>query len=202
MKKYLLLINHVYLFFGTTVYVGVLWALHYFWYPSWEVITVDTVQDHFIMPTSAATVFFTYVVSAMFLASIVMIVTTLLLQWRPEALVSFFTDDVEVIAVGAVFLQLISWNFVAQGIVFTCSGAFQGLGNTRPALLSSASRLIVFIPISVYLKYQPDFSIDQVWYVSILSVTTQAIVSYLLVRREFAIKLGNSKAMPVTNLNA
>ena len=136
------------------------------------------------------------------LSSVVMVLTTLLLQWRPEVLVSFFTDDVEVIEVGAVFLQLISWNFVAQGIVFTCSGAFQGLGNTRPAMLSSASRLLVFIPITVYLKYQPGFSINQVWYVSILAVTTQAIVSYLLVRREFAIKLGSSSEMPVTNLNA
>ena len=136
------------------------------------------------------------------LSTVVMVLTTLLLQWRPEVLVGFFTDDIEVIEVGAVFLQLISWNFVAQGIVFTCSGAFQGLGNTRPAMLSSASRLLVFIPITVYLKYQPGFSINQVWYVSILAVTTQAIVSFLLVRREFAIKLGSSSAMPAANLNA
>jgi Na+-driven multidrug efflux pump len=118
-----------------------------------------------------------------------MAVTTVLLQWRPELLVMFFTDDVEVVEVGAVFLQLISWNFVAQGIIFTCSGAFQGLGNTRPALMSSAVRLLIFIPIAVYLRYQPGFTINQVWYISILSVTVQAGVSYLLLRREFARKL-------------
>ena len=59
-----------------------------------------------------------------------------------------FTDDAEVIEVGAVFLQLISLNFVAQGIVFTCSGVFQGLGNTRPALLSSGVRVLIFVPIA------------------------------------------------------
>jgi putative MATE family efflux protein len=123
------------------------------------------------------------------LSSIVMVITTVLLQWRPELLLTFFTDDAEIVEVGAIFLQLISWNFVAQGIIFTCSGAFQGLGNTRPALISSASRLIIFIPIAVYLKYQPGFTINQVWYVSILSVTFQAVVSYLLLRREFALKL-------------
>jgi putative MATE family efflux protein len=125
------------------------------------------------------------------LSSIVMAFTTVLLQWRPELLVELFTSEAEVIEVGAVFLQLISLNFIAQGIVFTCSGVFQGLGNTRPALLSSVIRLSVFIPFAVYLKYQPGFAIEQVWYVSIVSVTIQGIVSYLLVRRELSKKLVN-----------
>ncbi len=129
------------------------------------------------------------------LSSVVMLITTILLQWRPELLVGFFTDDSEVVAVGAGFLQLISWNFVAQGIIFTCSGAFQGLGNTRPALLSSLIRLLIFIPLAVFLRYQDGFTINQVWYVSILSVTIQAIVSFLLLRREFRLKLEiNDKA--------
>jgi putative MATE family efflux protein len=127
------------------------------------------------------------------LSSMVMAVTTVLLLLRPELLVTFFTSDEEVIMVAAGFLQLISLNFIAQGIVFTCSGVFQGLGNTKPALLSSVIRLSIFIPIAVYLKYQPGFTIEQVWYVSILSVTVQGVVSYLLVRRELAIKLKNLK---------
>ncbi len=140
------------------------------------------------------------------LSSIVMACTTVLLLWRPHILVELFTAEREVIEVGAVFLQLISLNFVAQGIVFTCSGAFQGLGNTRPALLSSMIRLSVFIPIAVFLKYQPDFAIEQVWYVSILSVTAQGIVSYLLVRRELSQKLSgltpvSSKSTPMGNQN-
>ncbi len=133
----------------------------------------------------------------MLLSSGVMLLVTLLMQWRPEVMITFFTDEVDVIAVGADFLQLISLNFVAQGIVFTCSGAFQGLGNTRPALISSAIRLLIFIPIVVYLKYQPDFSIKQVWYVSILSVTVQGVASFLLLRRQFKLKL-NIEPLPAT----
>lgn len=73
MKKTLLVLNHSFLMFGVTVYVGVLWALHYFWYPSWEVMTVDVVQDHFINPTGAATEFFWIVVPIMFLNNTVLI---------------------------------------------------------------------------------------------------------------------------------
>jgi len=123
------------------------------------------------------------------LSSLVMAAVTLLMQWRPEILIGFFTDEPEVILVGAVFLQLISWNFVAQGIVFTSSGVFQGLGNTRPALFSSLVRIAVFVPLAVFLKNQSGFTINQVWYVSILSVTAQAVTSFLLVRNQFTVKL-------------
>ena len=106
----------------------------------------------------------------------------------------FFTTEEEVIAVGSVFLQLISLNFIAQGVVFACSGIFQGLGNTRPAMLSSGARILVFLPLAVFLKYQPGFTINQVWYVSILSVTVQAVVSFMLVRREFRLRLDSKPA--------
>lgn len=125
----------------------------------------------------------------MLLTSIVMLIVTMLMQWRPDILLAFFTDEAEVIDVGVDFLRIISWNFVAQGIVFTCSGMFQGLGNTRPAMLSSGLRLLVFIPIVLYLARQPDFTINQVWYVSVLSVTIQALVSYLLVQKQFQLRL-------------
>ena len=71
-------VNHILLMFGATVYMGVLWALHFFWYPSWEVMSVDNVQDHFILPTSAATRFFTIVVPIMFVTSLIMIK----LEWK------------------------------------------------------------------------------------------------------------------------
>lgn len=124
-----------------------------------------------------------------FLSTIVMVCVTILLQWQPEVLARIFTDQEEVIVIAAVFLQLISWNFVAQGIVFAASGMFQGLGNTRPALLSSLFRIGFFIPVALYIKAQPDFSITQVWYVSIASVTLQAVVSYILVQIEFKKRL-------------
>jgi len=74
MRSKLLIGNAAYLLFGTTVYVGVLWALHFFWYPSWRVMTIAAAEDHFVAPTSAATKFFTVVVPLMF-------VTNLVLAW-------------------------------------------------------------------------------------------------------------------------
>jgi putative MATE family efflux protein len=126
---------------------------------------------------------------AVMLNSIVMLLVTVLLQWRPELLVAFFTPDPEVQAVGAGFLRIISWTFLAQGVVFTCSGVFQGLGNTRPALLSSAIRLASFVPLAVWLAAQPSFLLLDVWYLSVGTVWLQAVVSYLLLRGQFRRRL-------------
>ena len=128
---------------------------------------------------------------AVMLNSVVMIAVTVLLQWRPEALVGFFSEEPEVQAVGAGFLRMISWTFLAQGVVFTCSGVFQGLGNTRPAMLSSAVRLAMFVPLAIWLSLRPGFQLESVWQLSVATVWMQAAVSYWLLRGEFRRKLAS-----------
>jgi putative MATE family efflux protein len=123
------------------------------------------------------------------IGTIVMVTITIFAQWRPRALVGVFNADEESIVVAALFLQLISWNFVAQGLIFTCSSMFQGLGNTVPSLISSASRLFIFAIPVVWLSTRPDFRIEQVWYLSIASATLQAMVSLWLLRVELDKKL-------------
>jgi Na+-driven multidrug efflux pump len=126
---------------------------------------------------------------AVMLNTVVMVAVTVFLQWRPEVLVGFFTPEAEAQAVGATFLRIISWTFMAQGIVFTCSGVFQGLGNTLPAMLSSAIRLAVFVPLAIWISMQPAFELHEVWWISVTTVWLQAGVSYLLMRREFRRRL-------------
>jgi putative MATE family efflux protein len=126
---------------------------------------------------------------ALLLNTVVMVLVTAFLQWRPEALVGFFTPEAEAQAVGATFLRIISWTFVAQGVVFTCSGVFQGLGNTIPAMLSSGIRLAVFVPLAIWLSAQPAFELHEVWYLSVSAVWLQGVVSYLLMRQQFKRRL-------------
>jgi Na+-driven multidrug efflux pump len=123
------------------------------------------------------------------LNTIVMVLVTVFLQWRPELLVAFFTPEAEAQAVGATFLRIISWTFIAQGLVFTCSGVFQGLGNTIPAMLSSAIRLAVFVPLAVWLSSQQRFELYEVWYLSVASVWLQGCASYLLMRQQLKRRL-------------
>ncbi len=83
--------------------------------------------------------------TAALLSSVLMLGVTLVCQVRPEFFIEIFSRQPDVVAVGALYLRIISWNFVATGLIFTCSGMFQALGNTWPSLLSSASRLLTFV---------------------------------------------------------
>jgi putative MATE family efflux protein len=134
---------------------------------------------------------------AVMLNTVVMVLVTVFLQWRPQALVGFFTHESDATEVGATFLRTISWAFIAQGVVFTCSGLFQGLGNTRPAMLSTAIRLAVFVPVTIWVSKQPGFQLEQLWYVSVATVWMQAVVSYLLLRHQFNRRLVDGSPRPM-----
>lgn len=143
----------------------------------------------------AARVRETFRIAAM-TGSALMVLLTLICQWRPEWFITGFTREDEVIAVGGQFLRIISWNFVASGLIFTCSGMFQAMGNTLPALLSSASRLLTFVLPVLWMSAQPGFALREVWLVSVASVAVQALLSLWLVARELRRRLP-AMAMPV-----
>lgn len=127
--------------------------------------------------------------TAMLMSSGLMAVLTLFCQWRAESFVGFFTTDPETLRVGGGFLRTISWNFVASGLIFTCSGLFQALGNTWPSILSSATRLVSFALPALWLSRQPGFRLEQVWYLSVATIAVQALVSLVLARRELRLRL-------------
>ena len=122
-------------------------------------------------------------------SGIIMTVLTGLCQWCASWLMHAFTVQTEALSVGVRFLHVVSWNFVASGFVFTCSAVFQGLGDTRPAVLSAASRIVTFVAPSLWLAARQDFQLIELWYVSVGSVLLQAAVSFWLVRRQLRSRL-------------
>jgi putative MATE family efflux protein len=127
--------------------------------------------------------------TVLLLVTAVMIGFTMIAQWQPEFLLGGFTEDAETIAVGALFLRMVSLNNVAQGVNFVCSSMFQGLGNTRPVLLSSGARLVTYALPLIWLSAMPGFRIEHAWYLSIATTTLQALLSLWLLRLEFRKRL-------------
>lgn len=127
---------------------------------------------------------------AALISTALMLAMTGFAHWRPDLLLRPFTDDAAALAVAEDYLRIGSWNFVASGIVFTCSSMFQGLGDTRPSMLASASRLISFAVPAIWLTGQPFFSLHNVWLLSVASVFLQMVLCLVLLRAEFRSKLG------------
>ena len=82
--SWLSFVSALYFLFGATMYMGTMWVLKLFLYPTWESLHRDNVGTHFGVPTLRATAFFTGVVPPMFLASLVLVVEewgTSLIWW-------------------------------------------------------------------------------------------------------------------------
>lgn len=132
--------------------------------------------------------------TAAWMGTSLMLAVLILCQIEAERMVRFFTNDAAIVAVASEFLHVISWNFVATGVIFTCSGMFQALGNTVPSVISSATRIVTFAIPAVWLSTRPGFQLRHIWMLSVATVLVQLTVSLLLLRREFRRKLGQSSA--------
>jgi putative MATE family efflux protein len=132
--------------------------------------------------------------SAVTMGAVVMAVFALLCHIAPAALIRVFSSDPEVVAVGDEYLRIVSWNFVASGVVFVCSSTFQAMGNTIPSLISSFVRIFAMAIPTILLSRVPGFHLRWIWYLSVGSVTMQMLLSLLLVRLEFRSRLGFAAA--------
>jgi putative MATE family efflux protein len=129
------------------------------------------------------------VYSAIGMASLMMLVLTLIAYLAPAALIRIFSHDPRVIAFGSDYLRIVSVNFVSAGIVFVTSSIFQGIGNTLPPLFSSMTRLVMFAVPAMLIARTPGFEIRHVWYLSVASIVLQMCFNLLLLRHELRKKL-------------
>lgn len=134
--------------------------------------------------------------SAVTLAGSVMLLFALICHIAPAAMIRVFSKDPTVVAVGEEYLRIISWNFIASGIIFVGSSMFQALGNTIPPLVTSALRLVMIGLPLLWLAQQPGFSLRWIWYLSVVAVTLQMIMNLLLLYREFRLRLRFESAIP------
>ena len=126
---------------------------------------------------------------AALMASAVMLVFAVLCNIAPGALVAFFSSDPAVIAVGGDYLRIVSWNYIASGLIFVASSMFQAMGNTIPSLIASAARIaLVAIPAFILARL-PGFQLNWIWYLSVAAVIVQLTISMLFLRREFSRRL-------------
>jgi len=132
--------------------------------------------------------------SAVVMAGSFMLFVTILCQIAGQAMVSVFTDDPEVIAMGEEYLWIISWNLVAAGIVFVASSMFQAMGNTLPPLVASFSRIVAVTLPAFALVRLPEFELRWIWYLSVIAGTLQLVLIVLLLRREFRRRLNFAPA--------
>jgi MATE family, multidrug efflux pump len=126
---------------------------------------------------------------AAWMAAGIMFLFAIACHLAPAAMVRVFSKDPAVIAIGSEYLRIISWNYVASGLIFVASSMFQAMGNTVPSLVSSAARIALITILALILARTPGFQLRWIWYASVGSVLVQLALSMGLLRREFRRRL-------------
>jgi putative MATE family efflux protein len=126
---------------------------------------------------------------AALMAAGVMIAFGIACHAAPAALIGVFSKDPAVITVGEEYLRIVSWNYVASGLIFVNSSMFQAMGNTIPSLVTSVARVFIIIIPAFLMARMPGFQLRWIWYLSVGAVLVQLALSLWLLRREFARRL-------------
>ncbi len=137
--------------------------------------------------------------TASMIAATAMFIAAVACNIAPRLLIRIFSTDPGVIAVGEQYLRIISWNFVASGVIFVTSSMFQAMGNTIPSLVASFSRIgIIAIPV-LLLSRLPGFELRWIWYLSVVAILAQLAIILLLLRREFRLRLDTMPSPPLAD---
>lgn len=72
-------INNAYIFFCSSIYLGMFWSLHLFWFPNYpSTLTLENYYDAIIPQTTLATQFFFVTIPIMAVAIVIMLIT----EWK------------------------------------------------------------------------------------------------------------------------
>ena len=126
---------------------------------------------------------------AAYLVSAIMGLLIVVCLAAPHALIGVFSKDPAVLAVGTEYLRIVSWNFIASGLIFVASSMFQAMGNTIPSLVASGARILLVSVPAILLSRTAGFQLNWIWYLSVGAVLIQLTISMLLLRREFRRRL-------------
>lgn len=129
------------------------------------------------------------------MASGLMTIAMLITMGSPATLIGVFSDDPQVIMVGAEYLRIVAFNFLPSGITFVASSMFQAMGHTIPPLMTSFARITIVGIALVLIARIEGFHLAWIWYVSVGITWLQMGANLLLLRREFARRLGDSEVL-------
>jgi len=126
---------------------------------------------------------------AAYMVTAIMVVLIIVAQIAPRSLIAVFSKDPAVLDVGGVYLRIVSWTFIASGLIFVASSMFQAMGNTIPSLIASGVRVLLVAVPAILLSRAPGFQLNYIWYLSVTAVVIQLAIAMLLLRREFRRRL-------------
>ncbi|MEQ9265072.1 MAG: MATE family efflux transporter [Balneolaceae bacterium] len=101
-----------------------------------------------------------------------------------EYLVKIFTDDVQIIEIGAKCLRIISYGYLAYAVGMVVTQSFNGAGDTMtPTYINVLCFWMVEIPLAYFLAIEFGWKQDGVFYSIVVAETLLGIIGFILFKR-------------------
>ncbi len=101
-----------------------------------------------------------------------------------QPIVSFFTDDAEVIRIGVQALQIIGAGFIFYGIGMVMMQAMNGAGDTKtPTVINFVGFWLFQIPLAYFLTQHTSFGLTGTFWAVPIAETFIAIVAYYIFKK-------------------
>lgn len=113
------------------------------------------------------------------LVAAIMVMGTVVCLFMAEQLMGIYTDDVQIIALGAPALRIISAGFIISSVSVVLSGALEGLSKGNASLVISLIRYIVFILPAAFLLSRVLGAVG-VWHAFWITEIVAAVISYFV----------------------
>lgn len=119
----------------------------------------------------------------------IMTVGTLVFLLFPQALLSFFDANEDILQAGIPAMRLLSLAFVFSGVNIILGAVFQALGSPNLSLIISLLRQIfIMLPLALLLGY---LSPDLVWLCFVITEGLCCVLSFLFYRRLYRTKIAH-----------
>lgn len=121
---------------------------------------------------------------AWLISTIFMIGCTAICLLIPQALISIFSKNSEVIHFGVIYLRIFAIGFVMVGTIMVASSAFQGLGKTYPSLIGAVVDNALFAGLVFTLPVYFSWGIQSVWWIKLAAAAAETMVVALWLKHE------------------
>ena len=109
---------------------------------------------------------------------------SIVFYFASEAILKFFTQDVQVIDYGTRCLQIVAFGYIMYGYGMVISQSFNGAGDTKtPTILSFCGFWLFQIPLAYFLAMKTSLQTDGVFWAIAIAESAMAIAGIIIFRK-------------------
>lgn len=124
---------------------------------------------------------------------------TILLFFGAKWLFMIFIREPDAVALGVDYLRILGLSQLFMCIEITCSGAFNGIGKTEPAAITSIAFNLLRIPLALYFSQMTFLGLNGIWWSITVTSIFKGTIVYLwfghIIKHRPEFKLENEAAV-------